>query len=198
MSFLRERLALFIKWVIGGLVFGAIAGTLYFSMFVLSPAAPDNSGAVDFAIVGALSSAILFLAIALFRELMYEASSEVQLRKAAEKHDPKLVHGFMVDIEKGDDGTAWGAIAMLANYRDPQITEDLLKSVINRLNNSKVLTLDRYAILRHTIKAIQNTRSVPNTRKLELLLQSDNPDVSSMAIRLGVGAKGKTNVMLDK
>lgn len=198
MKFLRERLGLFAKWAVGGLVVGASAGVLGYSLFSAPGSSSRQEEVVQFGVIGAIAGFFVFLAISVFRELWYESSKEVQLRRKAEARDPSLVHGFYVDIEKGEESAAWSAIAMLANYQDPEITEHVIGSVTKRLSNNKVLTTDRYAILRHMIKAIQNTRSVPNMRKLELLLKSENPDISAMAIRLGVGEIGKASVRIMK
>ena len=194
-----ERLRPYLRWGVIGLAAGAFIGGFLFNL--LGTSGSDESevtaGTIQYSLVGGVSLMILVLGIQLFKDLWYESSAEVQLRKAAEAHDPKLVHGFLLDIKDGEEGAAWSAIAMLANYRDPEITEKMLNAVLGRLENRKVLTMDRYAILRHAIKAVQNTRSVPNTRKLTMLLSCGNSDVSSMAIRLGIGTKDQKNVTLS-
>ena len=189
----RERLAPYLKWGLIGLFMGAIVGSFLFRLLTENASGFETA---KFALVGGFTLMLLFLGITLFKDLWYEASSDVQLRKAAEAHDPHLVHGLLVDIKDGEEGAAWSAIALLANYRDPETTEKMLNGVLARLENRKVLTMDRYAILRHAIKAVQNTRSVPNTSKLKLLLSNDNPEVSSMAIRLGVGSKTQSDATL--
>ena len=188
------RLKPYLRWGLVGLVAGAVIGGFLFNLLGFGDM---TAGTIQYSLVGGVSLMVLVLGIQLFKDLWYEASAEVQVRKAAEAHDPKLVHGFLIEIKDGEEGAAWGAISMLANYKDPEITEEMLNAVLGRLENRKVLTMDRYAILRHAIKAVQNTRSVPNTRKLNALLTCGNADVSSMAIRLGIGTKDQKSATLS-
>lgn len=194
----EEKLRGYKKWGAISLLSGMIVGGALFTM--LNPDIADSSelfmGILKAALGGGISLMLLTVGSRFFLEQWYDSSADVQLRKAALAHDPKLVHGLLIDIKDGEEGAAYNAIALLANYNDPEVTERMLRGVIARLDNRKVLTMDRYAILRHAIKSVQNTRDMRGIKVLKILLENENPDISSMAIRLGIGTKSQTDATL--
>ncbi|HXH60420.1 MAG TPA: hypothetical protein VNI20_03590, partial [Fimbriimonadaceae bacterium] len=135
------RIAPYVKWGLPGGIFGAAIGGAV-PAFMGSDSAPWAWVGLPFGMaIGALA---IHVKISKDR-----ASKDVVERVAAEHRDPKVVPKMYGDVESGYETAAWHAIGLLANYRNPVITRNMLQMVDNRLHNKQVTTLDRLGLVRH-------------------------------------------------
>lgn len=141
--------------------------------------------------VGFFAGVLGGAAFVMVMNLADRSSDDVQTRIRAEKKDPKVVVKMYLDIELGEETSAWHAISLLANYKDPVITKIVLEMVANRLANKEVYTLDRLALVRHAVKCITNTRSQSNIEQLRPYASDMQSDIGVQVRRMGLHRGGR-------
>ena len=163
-----ERLGPYVKWGVTGGAIGAVVSVVA-SLFQ-SPGWPGNvvwtPDMTSMTMVGTAWGVAGGVALAVIGHLADRSSDEVRDRVKAEHHDPTVVIKMYLDIESGDESAAWHAIGLLANYRNPILTKNMLEMVQNRIKDSDVITVDKLAIVRHTVKCIMATGCDSNIGQL--------------------------------
>lgn len=170
------RIAPYVKWGLSGGCLGAVIGA-------------GVSAFLDFNVAGGTAAGLGLGALAAvyvieFKIVGDRTSGTMQDRIAGEQRDPKIVPKMYGDIESGEETAAWHAIALLANYRNPVITRNMLQMVDNRLKDRRMTTLDRLGMVRHAVKCVQGTASQSNLEQLRPFAGDMDSEVGVMVRRL--------------
>ena len=193
MGFDMEKLRPFVLWGIGG----GILGTALFLLAsaIQDPGWPGNvqwsPGMATMFWSGFLSGIFFGVAIVGFLQLVDRNSPSMVKRRRAEKRDPQVVAKLYSDVLKGDETEAWHAIALLANYKDPGITRNMLKALTERLDDKEIFTLDRLAMVRHAVKNVVGTRSQSNIEQLRPYASDMESDIGVQVRRLNLHRGGR-------
>ena len=123
-------------------------------------------------------------ALAIIVNLADRSSDELRDRVRAEHQDPTIVIKMYLDIESGEETAAWHAIGLLANYRNPAITKNMLEMVQERINDRDVITVDRLAVVRHTVKCIMSTGCDSCTGQLLAYAKDMDSDIGVQVRRM--------------
>lgn len=183
-----ERVGPYLKW---GLTGGLIGAVLFLVASVLRH--PGWPGDVTW--LPSMGVMMMYgfsfgvfggMVLALGLHLADRSSEDVQTRIRAEKKDPKIVVKMYIDVESGEETSAWHAVALLANYKDPVITKNMLEMVAVRLDRRDVFTLDRQALVRHAVKCITATGSQSNIEQLRPYASDMESDIGVQVRRLGM------------
>ena len=192
MAFEWERVRPYLKWGLSGGVIGAAVSL--FASVVRQPGWPGDvewvpsMGTMSW--YGFLFGVLGGATLALIAHLADRSSESVQNRIRAEKKDPKMVVKMYLDIESGEETSAYQSIALLANYMDPIITKNMLSMVANRLERKDVFTTDRLSLVRHAVKCITATGSQSNIEQLRPYASDMDSDIGVQVRRMGLNRGG--------
>jgi len=138
----------------------------------------------SFTAIGAAWGVVGGLALAIIVNLADRSTDELRDRIKAEHQDPTVVIKMYLDIESGEETSAWHAIGLLANYRNPTITKNMLEMVQKRINDRDVITVDRLAVVRHTVKCIMSTGCDSNIGQLLVYAEDMDSDIGVQVRRM--------------
>ena len=181
-----ERLKPYVKWGVSGGAVGTVVCVVA-SLFK-SPGWPGNviwtHEMTSFTMIGAAWGVAGGVALSVISHLADRSSDVIRERVKAEHKDPSVVIKMYLDIESGDETAAWHAIALLANYRNPILTKNMLEMLQNRINDRDVITVDKLAIVRHTVKCIMATGCDSNIGQLLPYAKDMDSDIGLQVRRL--------------
>lgn len=170
----------FLKWGATGCGVGAGIGA--FVYVYNGPGFPENPSA-EAAKSGGLVGGVLGLMVGVLVVLAMIAidrnRNDIRKRAAAEHYEPKVIPELLEDVLRGWDWEAWHAVGLLADYRDGELTRQMLASMEDRFRNPDVYTRDSGAIVRHAVKSILRTKCVESVEQLR-------PYAKDFGSRLGV------------
>ena len=180
------RLGPYVKWGVTGGAVGAVVCVI--ASLVMSTGWPGNvtwtSDMTSMTMIGAGWGVAGGVALAVISHLADRSSDVVKDRIRAENKDPSVVIKMCLDIESGDETAAWHAIGLLANYRSPAITKNMLEMVHNRINDRNVITVDKLAIVRHAVKCIMATGCDSNIGQLLPYAKDMDSDIGVQVRRM--------------
>lgn len=181
-----ERVGPYVKWGITGGAVGTVVSVIL-SLFK-SPGWPGNvtwtAEMTSLTMVGTGWGVVGGVAFAVIGHLADRSSDVVRDRVKAEHKDPSVVIKMYLDIESGDETAAWHAIGLLANYRNPILTKNMLEMVHNRITDRNVITVDRLAIVRHAVKCIMATGCGSNIGQLLPYAKDMDSDIGVQVRRM--------------
>ncbi|HXH59782.1 MAG TPA: hypothetical protein VNI20_00335 [Fimbriimonadaceae bacterium] len=158
----------FIKWGVSGCGLGAGIGA--FTFVYNDPGYPQHPSA-DAAQSGALVGGVIGLVVGILVVLAMIAidrnRNDIRKRAAAEHYVAKVVPELLQDILNGWDWEAWHAVGLLADYRDTDLTRQMLETMEQRFKNQEVWTRDEGAIVRHAVKSILRTQHIGGLEELQ-------------------------------
>ncbi len=180
------RLGPYVKWGMTGGAVGTVVCVVA-SLFK-SPGWPGNviwtPEMTSFTAIGAAWGVAGGAALAIIVNLADRSTDELRDRIKAEHQDPTVVIKMYLDIESGEETSAWHAIGLLANYRNPTITKNMLEMVQKRINDRDVITVDRLAVVRHTVKCIMSTGCDSCVGKLLVYAEDMDSDIGVQVRRM--------------